>query len=77
MQSSSLIINHNERLFKVHIVFKMSMIDGKMRQILSGQGGAFCMLCSCAREDAVCLLYSFTIDKSGAQIGDHMISRPD
>ena len=45
----------------------MSMIDGKMRQMLSGQGGAFCMLCTCSREDAVCLMNSFSINKTGAQ----------
>ena len=70
LQSSPLIITHADRVFKVHIIFKMSMIDGKMRQILSGQGGAFCMFCSCTREDVVCLMYTFTIDKSGAQIED-------
>ena len=70
LQSSPLIITRADRVFKVHIKFKMSMIDGKMRQILSGQGGAFCMFCSCTREDAVCLMYTFTIDKSGAQIAE-------
>ena len=70
LQSSPLIINHNERVLKIHVIFKMSMIDGKMRQILSGQGGAFCFLCSCTREDAICLIYTFTIDKSGDQIAE-------
>ena len=44
------------------------MIDGNIRQMLSGLGGAFCMLCTCSREDAVCLMNSFSINKTGAQI---------
>ena len=68
LQSSPISILYKGRVLKFYIIFKMSMIDHKLRQMLSGQGGAFCILCTCSREDAVCLLYSFTINKTSAQI---------
>ena len=67
IQSSPMIIVHNNRQYKVKINLKMSMIDGKMRTLLSGLGGAYCMLCKCIRSDAVSTESSFTINRTGAE----------
>ena len=41
------------RLFTVSVTAEMSMIDGKMRAMLSGLGGAYCLLCT-TDQDTVC-----------------------
>ena len=57
-----------DRQFIVKLDLKLSLIDGKMRSLLSGRGGAFCVLCSCTREDARSPDLQFSIDISGDQI---------
>ena len=44
------------------------MVDGKMRSILSGLGGAFCHICTCSRTEAVDIEHSFSIDRSTEEI---------
>ena len=68
LQASPLSVIHKGKLYKVYVHLKMSMIDGKMRTLVSGLGGAFCILCTCSREEAVSLVHSFTINRTGAQI---------
>ena len=53
-------IEYNDRNYKVHIIFKMSMIDGK--------GGSFCILCSCSQGEAVCDQQHFSINRSGDEV---------
>ena len=60
------LVNGADVTMKVNI--KTSMIDGKMRGILSGLGGAFCLLCTCTRDEAVELDTSFAIDRSSEDI---------
>ena len=42
----------NGRSFNVSIVCKMTAIDGKMRALLSGRGGSWCLLCGITRSQA-------------------------
>jgi len=44
------------------------MIDGKMKSLLSGSGGAFCMLCTFSRDQAVDIRLTFNIDRTADQI---------
>ena len=68
MQSTPLFVLFKDRQFIVKLDLKLSLIDGKMRSLLSGRGGAFCVLCSCTREDARSPDLQFSIDISGDQI---------
>ena len=52
IMSSPLNVLCKDRQYIVKLELKLSLIDGKMRSLLSGRGGAFCVLCSCTREDA-------------------------
>ena len=36
----------------IEVEVKSSMTDGKMKNLLSGRGGAFCIASDCSREDA-------------------------
>lgn len=67
LHSSPIQISHNGKLYNVHIILKMTMIDGKMRETLSGIGGGFCKLCTCNRDEAICINHSFIINRSEAQ----------
>ena len=58
------------KLYNVHIKPKMSLIDGKMRALLNGCGGAFCQLCTCTRDDAIDLEMHFEINRSGDQTNE-------
>jgi hypothetical protein len=49
---------------KIKVTLKLTMIYGKMRAILSGLGGAFCMFCICSREEAVDMTLSFSINRT-------------
>ena len=40
------------RNYNVSLNGTFSMIDGKMRKLCSGLGGAWCMLCTCTRDEA-------------------------
>ena len=68
IQSSPIKCFHNNREYNVKIILKMSMIDGKMRSLLSGLGGAYCMLCKCVRNDAVNIDSSFTMNRTGVEV---------
>ena len=68
LQSSPITITYNGKIHKVKIVFKMTMIDGKFRTLLSGLGGAFCLLCTCTREEAARPDSSFMINRTGEQV---------
>ena len=70
IQSTLLVVLFKDRKFTIKLVFKLSLVDGKMRSLLSGRGGAFCLLCTCTREDARNLELQFSIDISGDQIQD-------
>ena len=39
-----------------------------MRKLLPGLGGAFCILCTCTRDDAIDLELNFELDRSGDEI---------
>ena len=47
-----ILIDHNDRKYDVTVSCSLSMIDGKMKSLLSGLGGAFCTLCTVTREEA-------------------------
>lgn len=68
IKESPLHVTVNEHKYKIKVKLEFSMIDGKMRAILSGLGGAFCMLCTCSREEAKDLTLSFSINRSSNEI---------
>ena len=68
VRSSPISITHLDTTYTVHINLKMSMLDGKMRALLSGLGGAFCMLCTCSRDEASSLVDTFTINRTTEQV---------
>ena len=68
LKSNTLTVSCGDRNFKVQLNLKLTLIDGKMRSILSGLGGAFCILCTCTRDDAIVLEQQFDINRSGEQI---------
>ena len=68
IMSSPLNVLCKDRQYIVKLELKLSLIDGKMRSLLSGRGGAFCVLCSCTREDARNPDLEFSIDVCGDQI---------
>jgi hypothetical protein len=52
---------------QIFVKTEISMVDGKMVDLLVGDSGAFCHYCKCSRSDAndlVCILHGFTIDKN-------------
>ena len=53
LHKSGVTIEDNGRVYKLKIQFLCSMNDGKMQKLLVGRGGAFCILCSFTKEDAV------------------------
>ena len=56
------------KIYKVNVKPKMSLNDGKMKSLLSGLGGAFCILCTCTRDDAIDLDMQFEINRIGDKI---------
>ena len=70
IQSTPLFVLFKDRKFTIKLDFKLSLIDGKMRSLLSGRGGAFCVLCTCTRENACNPELQFSIDISGDKIQD-------
>ena len=68
LQSIPLLFCYKGKHYKIIIKLKMSQIDGKMRIMLSGLGGAFCVLCTCTRVDAIDLDLNFDINRSSNQI---------
>ena len=50
--NTTLHIEIKGRHFEVSIVCTMSSIDGKMRKLLSGRGGAWCIHCEITRDEA-------------------------
>ena len=47
-----LIILIEENIYEIHLIGTFCMIDGKMRKLISGLGGALCLLCTCTRLEA-------------------------
>ena len=70
LHSSPVYVTHNGKMYKIYVILKMSLVDGKMRNILSGLGGAFCMLCTCTCDEAIYPDHCFTINRTGEQIDD-------
>ena len=52
LKSEPMEIHVHGRYYKVQVSCSMSMIDGKMRSLLSGLGGAYCSLCTMTKEEA-------------------------
>ena len=64
-------IGVNNQLGTMTIKSELSMIDGKMVDILQGDSGSFCHLCKCSRNEAndvTQILGGFTIEKSFEQM---------
>ena len=53
LHKSGVTFEDNRRGYKLKIQFLRSMNDGKMQKLLVERGGAFCILCSFTKEDAV------------------------
>ena len=68
LQQFPLIISCKSKQFKIDLNLTMSLIDGKMRSLLSGLSGAFCILCTCTRNGAIDIEQQFDIDRDGQQI---------
>ena len=47
-----LVILIGENIYEINLIGKFCMIDGKMRKLVSGLGGAWCLLCTCTRLEA-------------------------
>ena len=45
--------NIGNRSFRVEVDIIRSMIDGKMRAIISGRGGVYCFQCDCTPESYI------------------------
>ena len=59
LQSIPLLFCYKGKPYRIIINLKMSQIDGKIRIMLSGLGGAFCALCTCTRVDEIDLVLNF------------------
>ena len=49
--------------FEIHVDGNFCMLDGKMRKLVSGLGGAWCLLCTCTRLEASGLCPENGIDR--------------
>ena len=45
-------ISIEDCIYPIHLIGNFCMIDGKMRKLVSGLGGAWCLLCTCTRFEA-------------------------
>ena len=70
LERNPIVIDVEGRSIRVNVKLPMTMIDGKMRTLMSGCGGAFCILCVCTREEARNLDESFSINRTGQQVAD-------
>ena len=53
LHRSGVTVDDYGKVYELKIQFLRSMNDGKMQKLLVGRGGAFCILCSFTKEDAV------------------------
>ena len=51
IQEDGLCVNIDSRVINIEVEFKSSMNDGKMKNLLTGRGGAYCIVSNCSRED--------------------------
>lgn len=65
--TNSLELTHLGQQYNISVHMTLSMIDGRMRSLLSGLGGSFCILCTCSRSEAVSPT-SFDINRTAEQI---------
>ena len=64
-------ITLGDKVIQVNVHSTLSMIDGKLRSLLTGLHGAFCVLCTASREianDTEKIRMGFEIDRSFEQI---------
>ncbi|KAL5254995.1 hypothetical protein ACHWQZ_G014442 [Mnemiopsis leidyi] len=70
VRQESLQVTVSDCTYTIKVDLTLSMIDGKMRGILSGLGGAFCLLCTVSREKAADPQHVCSINRSSTEIAE-------